>query len=97
MLVYNEQTSGDDAILFWIVSKMQFRVVAVHSGQFPCEEPMPKRKEPELKPEEQFRRFQETAKELELDETGKPLEDAFKSLRKQRGKPNPQGTPRSRE
>ena len=29
---------------------------------------MPKRKEPELDPKEQFKRFQETAKELGVDE-----------------------------
>ena len=38
---------------------------------------MPKRKEPELDPKEQFKRFQKTAKELEVDETGKEFEKAF--------------------
>jgi hypothetical protein len=41
---------------------------------------MPKRKEPELKPAEQFKRFRETAKRHGLDETGKELDDAFKKL-----------------
>jgi hypothetical protein len=39
---------------------------------------MPKRKEPELKPKEQFKRFMETAKKLEVDESGKDFERAFK-------------------
>lgn len=47
---------------------------------------MPKRKEPELDPKEQFKRFVETAKELEVDESGKPLSDAFsQALRPGRG------------
>ena len=41
---------------------------------------MPKRKEPELKPEEQFERFKETARKLEVDETGKVLEREFQKL-----------------
>lgn len=41
---------------------------------------MPKRKEPELTPEEQFKRFKETAKELGVDETGKDLEAAFRKI-----------------
>lgn len=43
---------------------------------------MPKRKEPELTPAEQFKRFKETVKKLEVDETGKDLEDAFKKVAK---------------
>jgi hypothetical protein len=39
---------------------------------------MPKRKEPELDPKEQFKRFVETAKKLEVDESGKDFERAFK-------------------
>ena len=39
---------------------------------------MPKRKEPELDPKEQFKRFVETAREHELDESGKDLERAFR-------------------
>lgn len=41
---------------------------------------MPKRKEPELKPEEQFERFRETARKLGVDETGKEFEKAFKNV-----------------
>ena len=41
---------------------------------------MPKRKKPAEKPEKQFERFVETARELEVDESGKPLRDAFKGL-----------------
>ena len=51
---------------------------------------MPKRKEPELTPKEQFRRFVETAREHDVDETGKEFERAFKeivSTRKKRTHP----------
>jgi len=41
---------------------------------------MPKRKEPELTPKEQFKRFVQTAREHEVDETGQELEDAFDKL-----------------
>lgn len=41
---------------------------------------MPKRKEPELDPKEQFKRFQETAKEHGVDESGREAEHAFKKL-----------------
>ena len=41
---------------------------------------MPKRKGPEPKPEEQFKEFVKTAKELGVDETGEALERAFKKL-----------------
>jgi hypothetical protein len=41
---------------------------------------MPKRKEPEMTPAEQFKRFRETAKRHGLDETGSELEEAFKGL-----------------
>jgi hypothetical protein len=42
---------------------------------------MPKRKEPELDPKEQFKRFQKTAKELGMDEKGQSQADAaFKTL-----------------
>ena len=41
---------------------------------------MPKRKEPELDPKEQFKRFQKTAKELEVDESGKVFERSFKAI-----------------
>jgi hypothetical protein len=43
---------------------------------------MPKRKTPEEKPEEQFKRFVKTAKELEVDETGAALEASFKRISK---------------
>jgi hypothetical protein len=39
---------------------------------------MPKRKTPELKPEEQFKRFAEAAKELGVDE--RKAERAFKTV-----------------
>jgi len=42
---------------------------------------MPKRKKPPEKPKDQFKRFLETAKEHEVDESGKPLEEAFKAAR----------------
>lgn len=41
---------------------------------------MPKRKEPELTPAEQFKRFKETVKKLEVDETGSDLDRAFKKV-----------------
>jgi hypothetical protein len=41
---------------------------------------MPKRKEPELDPKEQFKRFVETAREHELDESGKDLERAIRKV-----------------
>jgi hypothetical protein len=41
---------------------------------------MPKRKEPPLPPKEQFKRFIETAREHEVDESGKEMERAFKSV-----------------
>ena len=34
--------------------------------------------EPKLTPAEQFRRFREAVKKLEVDETGKPLDQAFR-------------------
>ncbi len=43
---------------------------------------MPKRKEPELTPAEQFKRFREAAKKLEVDESGQPLESAFKKMKR---------------
>lgn len=44
------------------------------------DEQMPKRKEPELTPEEQFKRFREAAKKAEVDETGKQADEAFQKL-----------------
>ena len=41
---------------------------------------MPKRKGPEPKPEEQFKEFVKTARELGVDESGEALEKAFKKL-----------------
>lgn len=41
---------------------------------------MPKRKEPPLPPKEQFKRFIETAREHEVDESGKDFERAFKTV-----------------
>ena len=39
---------------------------------------MPKRKQPELSPKEQFKRFLETARKHDVDESGKAFERAFK-------------------
>jgi hypothetical protein len=51
---------------------------------------MPKRKEPELDPKEQFKRFQETAKEHGVDEGGKDIEAAFARLKpRSRGQESP--------
>ena len=41
---------------------------------------MPKRKEPPLPAKEQFKRFVETAREHGVDESGAPLERAFKDV-----------------
>jgi hypothetical protein len=41
---------------------------------------MPKRKAPELTPQEQYKRFIETAREHGVDETGKDFERAFKKI-----------------
>jgi hypothetical protein len=50
---------------------------------------MPKRKTPEVTPEEQFKEFVKTARELGVDETGEALEKAFKRLTPQRKTPPP--------
>ena len=42
---------------------------------------MPKRKEPELPPEKQFKGFVKTAREHEVDESGEPLERAFEKIK----------------
>lgn len=42
---------------------------------------MPKRKEPELDPKEQFKRFVEAAKEHGVDEGAQRLENEFAKLR----------------
>lgn len=60
---------------------------------------MPKKKEPELPPEEQFKRFQEAAKEHEIEERLPDVERAFERLSR-RGKANPRsskGSARERE
>ncbi len=49
---------------------------------------MPKRKEPELKPAEQFKRFREAAKKAEVDESGKDLEEAFKKISQKKPRPS---------
>jgi hypothetical protein len=41
---------------------------------------MPKRKQPELTPEEQFERFIETARELEAEESGRIFEKTFEKI-----------------
>lgn len=41
---------------------------------------MPKRKTPALPPKEQFKRFVETAREHDVDETGHEFERAFKKV-----------------
>jgi hypothetical protein len=43
---------------------------------------MPKKKEPELDPKEQFKRFIEAAHEHGVDESGKEMERAFGKLAK---------------
>ena len=43
---------------------------------------MPKKKKPEEKPEEQFKRFQETAKELGVDAEADVLDQHFRKLSK---------------
>jgi hypothetical protein len=47
---------------------------------------MPKRKEPELDPKEQFKRFQEAAKELEVGKHEKDVDRAFRKLAKKPAK-----------
>ena len=46
---------------------------------------MPKKKEPELTQEEQFKRFQEAAKEHGVDERLPEIEKAFDKLAKKEG------------
>lgn len=50
---------------------------------------MPKKKTPELSPKEQFKRFQETAKKLGVEDTGKDAEKAFSLLAKKVAKAAP--------
>ena len=49
---------------------------------------MPKRKEPELDPKEQFKRFQEAAKKHGVDESGKEAEQEFRKLAKKAAQPS---------
>ena len=42
---------------------------------------MPKRKEPELNPKEQFKRFKKAARDLEIDDKAQPLDTAFQKLK----------------
>lgn len=50
---------------------------------------MPKRKEPELDPKEQFKRFQETAKEHGVDESGKEFDRSFSKVAVVKDRPHP--------
>jgi hypothetical protein len=52
---------------------------------------MPKRKEPELTPQEQFKRFQETAKEHGIEERLPEIERAFDALAANQKKPRKEG------
>jgi hypothetical protein len=45
---------------------------------------MPKRKEPELSPADQFKRFREAAKKAELTKDEKEFERAFKTVAKKK-------------
>ena len=47
---------------------------------------MPKRKEPELTPEKQFKEFVKTAREHGVDETGKEFEKAFDKVSTPKGR-----------
>jgi hypothetical protein len=47
---------------------------------------MPKKKRPEEKPEEQFKRFQEAAKERGVEDSAKDVEKAFETLARARKK-----------
>jgi hypothetical protein len=48
---------------------------------------MPKRKEPELTPAEQFKRFKNAAKDAGVTEDEKAFEEAFKKVASQKPKP----------
>ncbi len=50
---------------------------------------MPKRKTPELKPEEQFKRFVDAAREHGIDKSGDELGDIFKRISSTKPKPSP--------
>lgn len=49
---------------------------------------MPKRKEPELDPKEQFKRFKKAAKEHGVDERSETLEKAFGQIAKKSKNPS---------
>lgn len=49
---------------------------------------MPKKKRPEEDPKKQFERFVETAREHEVDESGKPLDKAFDRLKTKAPRPD---------
>ena len=74
-----------DMVTGAVVTRMTTRVmgqmIVVRDAVEAENEPMPKRKEPELTPAEQFKRFRETVKKLEVDESGKPLNEAFKKIK----------------
>ena len=55
---------------------------------------MPKKKEPELDPKEQFKRFIETAREHDVDESGKEFERAFKKIAAAPKRPKRTGKPK---
>ena len=50
---------------------------------------MPNKKEPELDPKEQFKRFIEVAHEHGVDESGKEMERAFRKLSEKTRMPKP--------
>ena len=56
---------------------------------------MPKKKDPPLPPNEQFKRFLERAREYEVDESGKAFERAFKKAvppkKRRRNQTSPKG------
>jgi hypothetical protein len=49
---------------------------------------MPKRKEPELTPEEQYKRFKEAAKEADVTTDERQFEQIFKKVAGQKPKPD---------
>lgn len=57
---------------------------------------MPKKKEPDLTPEEQFKRFKEAAKEHEIEERLPEIERAFEVLAEGSKKPEKEVASRKR-
>jgi hypothetical protein len=49
---------------------------------------MPKRKEPELTPEEQYKRFKKAAKEADVTTDERQFEQIFKKVASQKPKPD---------